>query len=103
MKEIELLSEHIDDEIHDAGVYARLALEWRERDPETAAVFAKLSGEESGHMDALHRAVVRIIERYRAEHGEPPEGMRAVWDYLHRKEIERAGEVRALQDLWREA
>lgn len=102
MKEIELLSEHIDDEINDAGVYARLALEWRERDPDTAEVFAKLSGEESEHMDALHRAAVRVIERYRDEHGEPPEGMRAVWDYLHRKQIERAGEVRALQELWRE-
>lgn len=102
MKEIELLSEHIDEEIHDAETYARLALEWRERDPETAAVFEKLSGEEMEHMEALHRAVVRIIEQHRAEHGEPPEGMRAVYDYLHRKQIERAATVREYMAMWRE-
>ena len=34
---------------------------------------------------------------------EPPEKMQAIYDYLHEKQIERAADVRRLQDMYRGA
>lgn len=102
MKIIEVLSEHIEDELRDAQTYAKLALEYKETEPELSQLFFKLSGEEMTHMDALHKRVVMCIERYRQTHGEPPEGMRALYDFLHKREIAQAGEVKRLQELYRE-
>lgn len=46
--------------------------------------------------------VAGVIQKYRQEHGEPPEGMKGLYDYLHKKQIERAADVRRLQDMFRE-
>lgn len=101
MKEIKILMEHIEDELRDAHTYAELALEYRTTDPETAELFYKLSGEEMNHMNALHKAVVAHIEDYRKKKGEPPEAMMAVYEYLHKRDIERAEEVGVLQALYK--
>lgn len=101
MKEIKLLMEHIEDEIKDAKCYAELALEYRDNDPETAEMFYKLSGEEVNHMNTLHKDVVRLINDHRREKGEPPADMMAVYEYLHKRAIEKAGEVGALQGMYR--
>lgn len=101
MKEIKLLMEHIEDELDDAHTYAELALEYKEADPETAELFYKLSGEEMTHMNALHKAVVRRIEEYRRQKGEPPEAMMAVYEYLHKRDIERAENVGVLQGMYK--
>lgn len=45
MTEIKLLMEHIDGEIKDAECYAKLALEYKDRDKELADLFYRLSGE----------------------------------------------------------
>lgn len=101
MKEIKLLMEHIEDELRDAHTYAELALEYRTTDPETAELFYKLSGEEMNHMNALHKNVVRLIDAHRRERGEPPADMMAVYEYLHKRDIERAEEVGVLQALYK--
>lgn len=101
MKIIEILTEHISDELDDACTYAKLAIKYRESDPETADLFYKLSGEEMTHMDALHKAVARLIGDYRVKHGEPPASMLAVYDYLHEKAIDRAERITALRSMFK--
>lgn len=101
MKEIKMLMEHVEDELKDAHTYAELALEYKEADPETAELFYKLSGEEMNHMNALHKAVVRRIEEYRRQKGEPPEAMMAVYEYLHKRDIEKAENVGVLQGMYK--
>ena len=102
MKIIEILSEKISEEIHDAKSYAKMALEYKEQYPDLARMLYNLSTEEMEHMSKLHSAVVGIIEDYRKEHGEPPAGMMAIYDYLHKKQIEKATEARTMQAMFKE-
>lgn len=101
MKMIELLSEHIEDELEDACTYAKLALEYKESDPEVANLFYKLSQEEMTHMDALHNRVVACIDTYKKLKGEPPEGMKALYEFMHKREIAQAEKVATLQGMFK--
>lgn len=101
MKEIELLSDHIEDELEDARTYIKLALEYKDTDPEMAQLFYKLSGEEMNHMDALHKSVVSHIENYKRTNGEPSAGMRALYDFAHKREVAQAEKITALQGMFK--
>ncbi len=102
MKEIKMLVENIGDELDDARKYAKLAMKYKSEDPDMANLLYKLAGEEMGHMNALHQCVENHIESYKRSHGEPPESMTAVYDYLHEKQIEKAQEVKNLLAMYRE-
>ena len=52
-------------------------------------------------MTILHNEVVRLIEKHRKEHGEPPPAMQAVYDYLHEKQIEKAQEAKNFQAMYK--
>ena len=101
MKLIETLSDKISDEIHDAKSYARMALEQKDTRPDLARTLYTISLEEMDHMARLHNSVVGIIETYRQEHGEPPAAMLAVYDYLHKQQIAKAADAKALQDMFK--
>ena len=96
MKLIQSISDQIDEEISDARKYAMCATKFADSDPELSRTYAQLATEELGHVDKLHAQVVRIIRDYRASHGEPPEHMLAIYEYVHNREVEKVAEVRLM-------
>jgi len=68
MNDIENLSEYIEDEIRDAGKYARCALKHKEETPALAELFHRLSSEETEHARLLYEAAMQqvkeMINRY---------------------------------------
>ena len=101
MKIIRCLSEKIEDELHDADEYIDLAMQWKTDEPQAAQVFAELSQEEMNHVEKLHSAVAELINKYRAEHGDPPKEMMTLYEYLHRKHIADATKVKVKQGIFK--
>ena len=96
MKIIKKLSEMIMDEAEGAECYAKKALKYKDERPSLGKMFYQMANEELDHVNMLHNAVVGLIEEYREKEGEPPEAMKAVYDYLHEKQIEEVAEVKAM-------
>lgn len=101
MTEIKTLMEHIEDELNDACTYVKLALEYKATDPDMAKLFYSLSNEEMNHMNLLHNSVVTHIENYKRTRGEPPTDMTAVYEYVHKRDIEKAEKIAALQAMFK--
>ena len=101
MRIIKKLSEMIEEEVDGAEVYAKCALKYKEERPELARTFYNLANQEMQHVDMLHTEVVKLIDEYRKEHGEPPAGMLALYDYLHEKHIESAAKVKTLISMYK--
>lgn len=97
MKIIKKLVKMIDEELSDAEKYADCALKMREENPSLAMVFYNLSLEEMKHMNMIHAEVVKIIDAYRKEHGDPPAAMLAIWEYKHEEHVEWAEKITAMQ------
>ena len=102
MKIIKEISEWIEDELEGAEDYAEAAVFYKEKHPDLARALYEISLEEMRHVDILHGKVVEIIEEHRREHGEPPAAMKAVYDYLHERNIEWAKEIKVYQNQYKE-
>ena len=103
MKIIETLSHKIEEEICDAKSYVTMAMEYKDEYPELSRTLYNISTQEMEHMNLLHGEVTQIIKRYRETQGEPPADMMAVYDYLHKKQIEKTLEVKTLQTMYKES
>ena len=101
MKIIEWLSERIEDETEDARVYIETALMKKTEYPKLSDTLAKISEQEMQHMAMLHNEVVDIIEEFRKKNSEVPKEMMAVYEYLHKKQIEKSATVKAMQTQYR--
>ena len=101
MKLIRDLEEMIEDEIHDVKKYAKMAAELKSEHPGLAQVLYTISTQEETHQSALHTEVVKIIEEHRRTKGEPPAAMIAVYDYIHKRHIEKMAEARRYQELYK--
>lgn len=102
MKIIKVLSEKIEEEIKDAKDYIEMAIELKDEYPELSRTLSNLSAQEMEHMNILHNEVAVIIKKYRDTNGEPPAEMLAVYNYLHKRHIEDAKDVRMLQSMYKE-
>ena len=101
MKLIKELEEKIEDEIHDIKEYAEMAAALKSEHPALAQVLYNISVQEDAHQAALHGEVVKLIEEHRKTKGAPPAEMMAVYDYLHKRHIEKLAEARRYQDLYK--
>lgn len=102
MQIISELSDMIEEEVSDAEKYITRAINKKEDYPDLANTFYKLSIEEVGHAMALHEQVVAIINDYKKDHGDPPKEMQWVYNYLHKKHIDKLNGVKALQGSFKE-
>ena len=102
MKIIQTVVDHINEEIEDACTYVKLAIETKDAYRSLSETFYGLSQEEMRHSATLHGEVVKLIEQYRRDNGEPPQNMLAVYDYLHEKSIEKAEEVKRYQQIYQQ-
>ena len=103
MKLIRDLQELIEDEIHDVKKYAKLATELKDEYPSLAQTLFNISVQEDGHQAAIHNEVVKLIEEHRRTHGDPPATMMAVYEYLHKKSIDKLAEARLCQEMYKKA
>lgn len=101
MKIIEKLSDRIDEEIGDIKYYAKLATEVKAEWPGLANVLYNISVQEDTHQAALHAEVVKLIENHRKNHGEPPAAMMAVYEFLHKRSIDKLAEARRYQEIFK--
>lgn len=101
MKLIQDLEQLIEDEIHDVKKYAKMATELKVEHPSLAQALFNISAQEDIHQATIHGEVVKIIQEYRKAHGEPPAAMMAVYDYLHKKSIDRLADARRYQDMYK--
>jgi rubrerythrin len=101
MKIIRDLSEMIEEELEGAEEYIEMAIRHKEENPSMAAVFYEISVQEMNHVNMLHDEVTKVIKKYREKHGDPPPEMQAVYDWEHKKQIERTKEVKVLQNHYR--
>ena len=97
MKEIKKISEQIDAELEDAEKYLKCAYKNKESNPILADMYYDLSIAEMEHVTILHEASVKLINDYSSKN-ELPEGMQAVYDYLHDRHIKWARKIKARQD-----
>lgn len=102
MKLIKELEEMIEDEVDDIKHYAKSAIELKEAHPALAQVLYTISTQEDSHQAALHAEVVKLIEEYKRTHGNPPEAMMAVYEYIHNRHIERLAEARRYQEMYKQ-
>lgn len=101
MKLIRDLEELIEEEVSDIKKYAKMANEVKDENPQLAQVLYTISAQEEGHQQMLHGEVVKIIEKYRREHGEPPAAMMAVYEYVHKKHIDKLADAKRYQEMYR--
>lgn len=98
---IQKLSEAIEDEIHDVKKYAKMAVELKAEHPGLAQVLYTLSTQEDSHQAALHGEIVKIIEQYKRTSGAPPAAMMAVYEYLHKRSIDKLADARRYQEIYK--
>ena len=101
MKIIQEIEDHLHEELKSAKHYIKCALKYKEENPRLGDLYYQLSQDSMTSVEKLHNMVVKIIEEYRNDHGEPPAEMLAVYNYLHGKEIDKAKTVKNLQGMYK--
>ena len=103
LKIIQMLSNKIEESIESAEEYMEAAIEYKNDYPDVAKALFNVSESEMTIMSLLHSTVAKVISDYRKTNGEPPAPMMAVYEYLHKKHIDGAARVKAMQQMFKES
>ena len=98
MKVIAKIVDFIEDELDGAENYAKCAIKYKIEYPKFATKLNELAKVEMTHVQQLHDEVVRFIEEYRRDKGEPPKEMLAIYNFEHEKQINRSAIIRKMID-----
>lgn len=101
MKIIKTLVEQIEEEACGAEEYAKLAMQYKDEDKLLADNWAKMAEVELQHVDLLHAQVVRIIKEWKTKGNTTPPEMAAVYDYVHKNQIDKAARIKFLLNLYK--
>jgi len=102
MKDIETVSNTIEEKIDKAEKEIKCALNFRERRPQLAEIYYKAANDELEHVKLFHTQVVAIIDEYNKSGKETPESMKILYEILHRKHIEHMAAVKGMIALYKE-
>lgn len=100
MKIIKCLCEDMENTLDVAEDDIKKAIMYKEEYPVAAKAFYTKSMMLMDSIKPQHDAVTALISEYRKEKGEPPEGMMAVYNYMHERHINKAAAIKALQDMY---
>lgn len=98
---IQNISHDIKEKIHDADKDIRKAIDLKYEYPSLANDYYEFSVERMQEAMDLHSEVVKIIDEYRKENGEPPTTMSALWDFSHKIIMEETDDVKILQEHYK--
>ena len=101
MLTIKKLTKLIKKEINDAECYAHLALETKDTDKVLADSYYAAANDRLKTMEQFHTQVVRLIDTYKKEKGEPPAAMLAIYEYVHEEQIEMVQHVKILLNMYK--
>lgn len=100
MKIIKCLCEDMECTLDAAEDDIKKAIMYKEEYPVASKSFYTKSVMLMDSIKPQHDAVVALIADYRKEKGEPPEGMMAIYNYMHERHINKAAAIKALQDMY---
>jgi Mn-containing catalase len=97
MKLIKDITELVEEELDGAENYIKMALAHKDDNASLAKVLYEISTQEMNHVAMLHDEVKKMIQDYRREKGDPPAAMLAIYEYMHKRHIDKAARIKMLQ------
>lgn len=101
MKELKEIIADIQEMLDCAEMYAREAVKHKNQYPDLASTYARIAQDDLAHVDMLHKHAVNMIEEKQKNGTEAPAAMKAIWDFEHDREIDKAADVKRLLDMYR--
>ena len=97
---IKCMSEDIEKTLDMAEENIKKAIEYKEMYPVAAKAFYTKSIQLMDGLTGMHEAVVTLIKNYRADNGEPPAPMLAIYNYMHERHMNQAALIKNLQEVY---
>ncbi len=91
----------MEEEMQGAEEYIKCAMRYKDEDVMLAKMYSDMSADELKHALALHDAAVRLINEYKQKGEVVPPEMKAVYDYLHEKHMDRFNAIKLQQATFR--
>lgn len=101
MKQIEVLTDYIEEELEGAQSYMKKALEYKESKPELANMFYRMTNDKMTHIDMLHKNVMEHLAEHKRMNGTNAAAMEEAYNLLHKRHIAREEKITNMQNLYK--